>query len=152
MESAGRARIDGEERFICQLEEELGDATDPATMEAFEQAAPPNQLYMGLERYWRKKAGMSQTVELPRVGGPGSGLEDNWRVIVLNDNHNTFEGVAFALSSTLPGVSYDAGMSMANTIHSKGQAIVWTGAREPAEHYWEQLKDAGLTMAPLEQG
>ena len=32
------------------------DATDPATVEAFEQAAPPNQLYMGLERYWRKKA------------------------------------------------------------------------------------------------
>jgi ATP-dependent Clp protease adaptor protein ClpS len=28
---------------------------------------------------------------------------------------------------------------------------VWSGAREPAEHYWEQLKDAGLTMAPLEQ-
>jgi hypothetical protein len=24
--------------------------------------------------------------------------------------------------------------------------------REPAEHYWEQLKDAGLTMAPLEEG
>ena len=73
-------------------------------------------------------------------------------MIVLNDNHNTFEGVAFALSSTLPGVSYDAGMSMANEIHSKGQSIVWTGAREPAEHYWEMLKDAGLTMAPLEQG
>ena len=49
-------------------------------------------------------------------------------------------------------MSYDAGMSMANEIHSKGQAIVWTGAREPAEHYWEQLKEAGLTMAPLEQG
>jgi ATP-dependent Clp protease adaptor protein ClpS len=93
-----------------------------------------------------------QTVELPRVGGPGSGLDDNWRVIVLNDNHNTFEGVAFALSSTLPGVSYDDGMAMANTIHSKGRAIVWTGAREPAELYWEQLGAAGLTMAPLEQG
>jgi hypothetical protein len=24
--------------------------------------------------------------------------------------------------------------------------------QEPAEHYWEQLKGAGLTMAPLEQG
>jgi ATP-dependent Clp protease adaptor protein ClpS len=94
---------------------------------------------------------MSQTVELPRVGGPGSGLGDNWRVIVLNDNHNTFEGVAFALSSTLPGVSYDDGMAMANTIHNTGRAIVWTGAREPAELYWEQLSDAGLTMAPLEQ-
>ena len=56
MASADRARMDGEERFIAQLEEELGEATDLATVEAFEQAAPPNQLYMGLERYWRKKA------------------------------------------------------------------------------------------------
>jgi ATP-dependent Clp protease adaptor protein ClpS len=29
---------------------------------------------------------------------------------------------------------------------------IWSGSREPAEHYWEQLRDAGLTMAPLEQG
>ena len=91
-------------------------------------------------------------VRKPRAGDPGGDLDAPWRVIVLNDNHNTFEGVAFALSSTLPGVSYDAGMSMANEIHSKGQSIVWTGAREPADHYWEQLKEAGLTMAPLEQG
>jgi ATP-dependent Clp protease adaptor protein ClpS len=95
---------------------------------------------------------VTETVEIPRTGDPGSGLGDAWRVIVLNDNHNTFEGVAFALSSTLPGVSYDHGMAMANTIHNKGQAIVWSGAREPAEHYWELLGEAGLTMAPLEQG
>ncbi len=95
---------------------------------------------------------MSETVELPRTGDPGAGLGDNWRVVVLNDDHNTFEGVAFTLSSTLPGVSYDAGMSMANTIHTKGRAVVWTGAKEPAEHYWELLGGAGLTMAPLEQG
>ena len=55
--AADSARLDGEERFIARLEEELGDATDPATVEVFEQAAPPDQLYMGLERYWRKKAG-----------------------------------------------------------------------------------------------
>jgi glyoxylase-like metal-dependent hydrolase (beta-lactamase superfamily II) len=55
--SADSARLDGEERFIARLEEELGEATDPATVEAFEQAAPPDQLYLGLERYWRKKAG-----------------------------------------------------------------------------------------------
>jgi hypothetical protein len=24
--------------------------------------------------------------------------------------------------------------------------------KEPAELYWEMLRDAGLTMAPLEQG
>ena len=95
---------------------------------------------------------MTETIELPRMGGPDTGLDDNWRVIVLNDNHNTFEGVAKALSRVLPGVSYDQGMAMANRIHNTGRAIVWSGAREPAELYWEQLKEAGLTMAPLEQG
>lgn len=93
-----------------------------------------------------------ETVERPRVGDPGGGLGGNWRVIVLNDDHNTFEGVARTLSNVIPGLSYDGGMSMANKIHNSGQAVVWTGPKEPAELYWEQLKGAGLTMAPLERG
>jgi len=72
------------------------------------------------------------------------------RIIVLNDSHNTFDGVAFALSSVLPGVDFERGMGFANKIHSAGQAIVWSGQREQAELYWEQLSEAGLTMAPLE--
>jgi glyoxylase-like metal-dependent hydrolase (beta-lactamase superfamily II) len=56
-QAADSARLDGEERFIAKLESELSDATDPATVEVFEQAAPPDQLYQGLERYWRKRAG-----------------------------------------------------------------------------------------------
>jgi glyoxylase-like metal-dependent hydrolase (beta-lactamase superfamily II) len=56
VDSAERARMKDEETFIARLEEQLLDASDPAAVEAFEQAAPPNQLYMGLERYWRKKA------------------------------------------------------------------------------------------------
>ena len=83
--------------------------------------------------------------------GSGTGGGSAWRVIVLNDDHNTFEGVAYALSSVLPGVGYDHGMSLANRIHDSGQAIVWSGEREPAELYWTQLRDLGLTMAPLEQ-
>ena len=81
----------------------------------------------------------------------GSGTGDAWRVIVLNDDHNTFEGVAIALAHTIPGVDYDAGMRMANKIHNSGQAIVWSGLREPAELYHAQLEGHGLTMAPLEQ-
>jgi ATP-dependent Clp protease adaptor protein ClpS len=95
---------------------------------------------------------MADVVERPRTAGPGSGLGGAWRVIVLNDDHNTFEGVARALSSNLPGVSYEQGMSIADRIHNTGRAIVWSGPKEPAEHYWELLRDAGLTMAPLEQG
>jgi ATP-dependent Clp protease adaptor protein ClpS len=48
-------------------------------------------------------------------------------------------------------VNVDRGMQIANVIHNSGQALVFTGEREPAELYWEQLRDAGLTMAPLEQ-
>jgi len=92
------------------------------------------------------------TVEKPRIGGPGTGLGGNWRVIVLNDDHNTFDGVAAALARYLPGVTLDQGYALADQIHNTGRAIVWSGQKEQAELYWEQLRDAGLTMAPLEQG
>jgi ATP-dependent Clp protease adaptor protein ClpS len=82
--------------------------------------------------------------------GEGTGLGRPWNVIVLNDDHNTFQGVAFALSSVLPGVSYEKGLTMADKIHNTGLAVVWSGLQEQAELYWEQLKGYGLTMAPLE--
>jgi ATP-dependent Clp protease adaptor protein ClpS len=71
-------------------------------------------------------------------------------VIVLNDDHNTFDHVAGTLAKVIPGVSLDRGYSLAERIHNTGQAIVWSGQKEPAELYWEQLSAAGLTMAPLE--
>ena len=89
--------------------------------------------------------------ERERTRGPGSGTGDASRVIVLNDNHNTFDGVAFALAAVLPGVDFERGMSFANRIHNSGQALVWSGHRELAELYWEQLDGHGLTMAPLER-
>ena len=82
--------------------------------------------------------------------GTGTVLGKPWNVIVLNDNHNTFEGVAFALSSTIPSVSFDRGLQLADRIHNSGRAIVWSGHQEAAELYWDQLRGHGLTMAPLE--
>ena len=98
---------------------------------------------------------MSSTLTPPRERvdrGEGTGLGRPWNVIVLNDNHNTFQGVAFALSSVIPGVSYHAGLRLADKIHTAGKAIVWSGLKEQAELYWEQLAGHGLTLAPLEQG
>ena len=97
---------------------------------------------------------MTATVTPPKERArksTGSRTGDAWRVIVLNDNHNTFEGVAFALAQTVPGVDYDKGMRLANTIHNAGQAVVWSGHRELAELYHAQLEGYGLTMAPLER-
>ena len=86
-----------------------------------------------------------------RDTGTGTGLGPPWDVIVLNDDHNTFDGVATALARVLPQVSFELGLRIANLIHTKGSATVWSGHREVAEHYWRGLKERGLTMAPLEQ-
>ncbi|MFL5937530.1 MAG: ATP-dependent Clp protease adaptor ClpS [Gaiellaceae bacterium] len=86
----------------------------------------------------------------PRPPDSASRAGRPWNVIVLNDNHNTFQGVAFALSSTVPGVDYDKGLVIADRIHNSGRAVVWSGHKEPAELYWEKLRGFGLTMAPLE--
>jgi ATP-dependent Clp protease adaptor protein ClpS len=85
-----------------------------------------------------------------RLPGAGGGLGDPVSIVVLNDDHNTFEGVALILSRFLPGVDYERGMAFANEIHNRGRARVWRGDREAAELYWQQLQDSGLTMAPLE--
>jgi ATP-dependent Clp protease adaptor protein ClpS len=94
----------------------------------------------------------ADVIELPRSGDPGAGVGGNWRVIVLNDDHNTFTHVANTLARYIPGVTVDKGFAIADRIHNSGQAVVWSGPKEPAELYWEQLNDAGLTMAPLERG
>jgi ATP-dependent Clp protease adaptor protein ClpS len=95
---------------------------------------------------------MSVTVELPRTGGPGSGQGGPWRVVVLNDDHNTFDHVAETLARVLPGVTLADGYRNADLIHNQGVAVVWSGPREDAEDYWAQLDAAGLTMGPLESG
>lgn len=86
-----------------------------------------------------------------RPQGPGGGTGGGpTNVIVLNDDHNTFEHVARTLAAVIPGVDYAKGMALANAIHNSGRARVWSGHRELAELYWEQLRAAGLTMAPLD--
>jgi len=94
----------------------------------------------------------TEVIERPKTRGPGSDLGGLWHIIVNNDDHNTFDGVATVLSRTLPGVTLDMGYQFANEIHSSGSAIVWSGQLEPAELYWEQLNEFGLTLAPLAQG
>jgi ATP-dependent Clp protease adaptor protein ClpS len=94
---------------------------------------------------------MSQTIELPTTSRPDSALGGAWRVIVRNDDHNTFDHVATTLARLIPGIDVNRGYAIADRIHLSGLAIVWTGHKELAEHYWDQLRDAGLTMAPLEQ-
>lgn len=75
----------------------------------------------------------------------------NYKIIVLNDDFNTFQHVAKCLTKYIPGMSSDQAWELTNKIHHEGQATVWVGPLEQAELYHSQLSRAGLTMAPLEK-
>jgi hypothetical protein len=53
---AGRAREQDLEAFVAGVRAEIAEHVDSETAAAYEQAAPPEQLYAGLDRYWRKRA------------------------------------------------------------------------------------------------
>ena len=74
----------------------------------------------------------------------------NYKIIVLNDDFNTFQHVIDCLMKYIPGMDGDRARKLTNQIHYEGQALVWVGPQEQAELYHQQLKRAGLTMAPLE--
>jgi ATP-dependent Clp protease adaptor protein ClpS len=74
----------------------------------------------------------------------------NYKVIVLNDDFNTFQHVADCLMKYIPGMTSDRAWDLTNQVHFEGQATVWVGPQEQAELYHQQLSRAGLTMAPLE--
>jgi glyoxylase-like metal-dependent hydrolase (beta-lactamase superfamily II) len=61
------------ETFIAGIEEEIARGAEPGTTAAYAQAAPPDQVFMGLERYWRKRA------EAAAEGDPAArGRETPW--------------------------------------------------------------------------
>ena len=72
------------------------------------------------------------------------------RVIVLNDNFNTFEHVAKSLLAIIPGMSEKRSWNLTIQVDKLGLAEVWRGNLEQAELYQEQLISMGITMAPIE--
>jgi glyoxylase-like metal-dependent hydrolase (beta-lactamase superfamily II) len=52
---AAIARDSDRESFVAHVRAEVAERMDSETAAAYEQAAPPDQLYAGLERYWRKQ-------------------------------------------------------------------------------------------------
>lgn len=92
----------------------------------------------------------SPTVAPDRATQVTSKPYPNYKVIVLNDDFNTFQHVAECLMKYIPAMTSDRAWELTNRIHYEGQATVWVGPQEQAELYHQQLSRAGLTMAPLE--
>ncbi len=53
---AALAREQDIDSFMAAIRAEIAEHAEPELLETYEQAAPADQLYAGLERYWRKRA------------------------------------------------------------------------------------------------
>jgi len=73
------------------------------------------------------------------------------RIIVLDDDFNTFKHVANCLVTIVPGISEKRSWELAVEVDRDGSAEVWRGPLEQAELYHQQLVSKGLTMAPIEK-
>jgi ATP-dependent Clp protease adaptor protein ClpS len=93
---------------------------------------------------------MSSTIAPEKVDQTIRQTYPNYKVIVLNDDFNTFQHVAECLVKYIPSMTGDRAWELAHEIDRTGQAVVWVGPLEQAELYHMQLSIEGLTMAPLE--
>tara|TARA_Y100001968_G_C19198636_1_gene638813 strand:- start:190 stop:492 length:303 start_codon:yes stop_codon:yes gene_type:complete len=73
------------------------------------------------------------------------------RVIVLDDDENTFEHVVHCLMKVIPAMTESKAWKHAYKIDREGSDEVWSGPLEQAELYHQQLSTMGLTMAPIER-
>ena len=66
-----------------------------------------------------------------------------WQVIVLDDPVNLMEYVSRVLIRIF-GFSKEKAEELMMAVHQRGQAVVWSGNREKAEMYVNQLHSAQL--------
>lgn len=64
---AERVREQTLEQFTAGIRAEIEADSRPGTLPAYTQAAPPDQLYAGLQRYWRKREEAVSAAADPRV-------------------------------------------------------------------------------------
>ncbi len=69
-------------------------------------------------------------------------LDKPWMVILLDDDHHTYEYVIEMLG-VLFGYTIDKAYQMACEVDEKKRVIVWSGHREIAEWKQEQIHDYG---------
>ena len=91
----------------------------------------------------------------PQLSPAGSLVLDrspypNFKVVVLNDDVNTFQHVVDCLVKYIPAMTPDRAWTLAHQVNDQGSAVVWVGPQEQAELYHMQLGAEGLTMGPLE--
>ncbi len=73
-------------------------------------------------------------------------LDTPWNVIVYDDPVNLMSFVTLVIQRVF-GYAKTKAESMMMEVHQKGQSVVWTGEREQAELYVQQLQSHQLLAA-----
>ena len=68
------------------------------------------------------------------------------RLVLWNDDHNSFEWVIYCLM-TLLGFAFDKAEKAAWTVHIEGKEVIKTGSKESLEPYKKLLDERGLTVS-----
>ncbi len=92
----------------------------------------------------------TETVILPEEEIDES-LDQPWHVVVYDDPVNLMSYVTMVIQRIF---GYPAGTAerMMMEVHQKGKSVVWTGGRERAEHYVQQLQSYQLLAAMKKAG
>jgi ATP-dependent Clp protease adaptor protein ClpS len=88
-----------------------------------------------------------KTIEVPAIEtGADEALDRPWHVIIFNDPVNLM-GYVTLIIMRIFGYAREKAEQMMMAVHTKGRCIVWTGEREKAELYVQQLHSNQLTAA-----
>ena len=84
-------------------------------------------------------------VEAPKTNTEST-LDVPWKVIIYNDPVNLMSFVVFVIRKVF-GYNEEHAQKLMLEVHEKGKSIVWTGSREKAELYVQQLQGFQLLAA-----
>lgn len=101
-------------------------------------------------RFARAGAAFAMALETPEVDTvETTQLESTWNVVVHNDPVNLMSYVTRVFQKIF-GFGKDKAEKHMMEVHQKGRSVVWSGAREKAEFYVQQLH-THLLLATLEK-
>jgi ATP-dependent Clp protease adaptor protein ClpS len=69
-----------------------------------------------------------------------------YKVVVHNNDFNTFDEVIHILVKAVPGMSYERATALANEIHTTGAAVPYVGPKERAEAVAAVIRTIGIKV------
>lgn len=78
-------------------------------------------------------------------------LDQPWHVIIYDDPVNLMDYVTMIIQRVF-GYPAATATRMMMDVHTRGKCVVWTGGRERAEHYVQQLQSFQLLAAMKKAG